>query len=220
MHTVLKRGRTSLKAATHWYDQSDTWPWVLGVLGVLADTVVVVAFLHAEPAPLEEPGLPLRGVPPPSLPTFSLVPFAVAGVILVAIYTLVAFAHRDWIVRAYHFVLIVIWLVFSFSWVYYKQGQESADQLTYPNFGHQLSKNEALYFTVGTLTTAGTGNLNARTHDARTAVILQMSLDVIVLVIGVAGLVRTNPRPAPARDTITPSPLADTTPAAQPPSGS
>jgi hypothetical protein len=68
------------------------------------------------------------------------------------------------------------------------EGNSCADPTS--AFGHHLSKNEALYFTVGTLTTAGTGNLSAQSHSARTTAIYQMTIDVLVLIIGIAGLVR------------------------------
>ena len=55
----------------------------------------------------------------------------------------------------------MVWLVFSFSLIYYKEGNELDKNVAFPAFGHALSKNEALYFTVGILTTAGTGNLSA-----------------------------------------------------------
>jgi hypothetical protein len=51
-------------------------------------------------------------------------------------------------------------------------------------------KERGAVLTVGTLTTAGTGNLSAQSHSARTTAIYQMTIDVLVLIIGIAGLVR------------------------------
>lgn len=57
------------------------------------------------------------------------------------------------------------------------------------NFNHPMSRLGALYFTLGTLTTAGTGNLSPLTDSARTFVSIQYVVDIIyaVIIIGIAG---------------------------------
>jgi hypothetical protein len=135
---------------------------------------------------------------PPSVPIALL---AGTGVILAASFLWVAFSYRRWILKAFILLCVTIWLVCTFSLIYYYDGNEQTlNYADYPAFGHALSKNEALYFTVGILTTAGTGDLSPKTDAARTAVTVQMTLDVLVLVIGIAGVVRARPKSAPASE--------------------
>ena len=57
-----------------------------------------------------------------------------------------------------------------------------------PNFTQQLNHLDAIYFTIGTLTTAGTGTISAVSQTARTLQSLQMVLDLglIVFAVGLA----------------------------------
>jgi ion channel len=176
-----------------WLNKYSNWLFWCA-FGVLLDGYVVYRFITASPPFLPGSVLPIQ-VFPDIPPSFPLAPLVVVGVVLALIYIWVAFARRSWILKAFHLILVVVWLVFSFSLIYYEDGNEQDPAyLDYPAFGHQLSQNEAVYFTVGILTTAGTGDLSPQTDAARTAVTFQMSLDVVVLVIGIAGVVRESRR--------------------------
>jgi hypothetical protein len=161
------------------------------VLGAIVDCLVVYKFIAARPPASFGPQLPIQRNYPDIPPSVSISLVIVGGILLAVAYICVAFAYNGWILKAFVFVLVVVWLVFTFSWIYDEDGNEPGLQPSeYPAFGSQLSKNEALYFTVGILTTAGAGDLSPKTDSARAAVIVQMSLGVIVLVSGVAGVVR------------------------------
>jgi bacteriorhodopsin len=75
-------------------------------------------------------------------------------------------------------------------------GQESGEKIarllallrgygTTSNFSVQLSHLDAIYFSVGTLTTAGTGNIVATSEIARGIQTIQMILDLILVVFAV-----------------------------------
>jgi hypothetical protein len=63
-------------------------------------------------------------------------------------------------------------LVQGFSGLYWSYG-------TAVNFSQALSKWDAVYFTLGTLTTAGTGNLWAKSEIAKQFVSLQLLVDLL-----------------------------------------
>jgi cadmium resistance protein CadD (predicted permease) len=83
---------------------------------------------------------------------------------------------------AAYFVLTVWLLVTLFSNLYW-------GYWTSRNFSQPLTHLDALYFTVGTLTTAGTGNISAVSQLGRGIQLLQMALDLIVFVFAIAMLV-------------------------------
>jgi len=194
----FKRAVAGIGAAFDWFSKPDIWPWSLVVSTVVVDYFVVREFITAEPPLPTPPELPLGGVlDSNSPPLFTLPVFLVASGVLAVAYIWIAFTRHHWILKASFFVSVLVWLVVSFSAIYWVAGNRvGQDNLDYPAFGHELSKNEALYFTVGTLATAGTGNLSAKSRVARTTAILQMTVDALVLVIGIAGLVRERRGPA------------------------
>jgi DNA-binding SARP family transcriptional activator len=199
MTALCRSGRQAdddRNAAVRWW--SEYWKWLVWCVAsmYLVGYYIVHLFIIAEP-PFPYPEMPLRGLVYSD--TFPLVRIAVIAVVLALIYLWVAFADRSWILKAFHLILVVVWLVFSFSLVYYEDGNTQASDGSFSAFGHPLSKNEALYFTVGILTTAGTGDLSPQSDPVREAVTVQMSLDVVVLVIGIAGVVRESPRAARPR---------------------
>lgn len=53
------------------------------------------------------------------------------------------------------------------------------------NFSIYLSRLDAVYFAVGTLTTAGTGNISATSDLARGLQTIQMALDLVLVVFAV-----------------------------------
>jgi hypothetical protein len=59
---------------------------------------------------------------------------------------------------------------------------------THDNFSHALTKLDAIYFAVGTLSTAGTGNISATSQQARLIQTTEMLLSMVVVlfVLGVA----------------------------------
>ena len=67
----------------------------------------------------------------------------------------------------------------TFSTLYWNYGLLS-------NFTEQLTRLDAIYFTIGTLTTAGTGTISAVSQTARTLQGLQMVLDLGLIVFAVA----------------------------------
>jgi hypothetical protein len=57
---------------------------------------------------------------------------------------------------------------------------------TFECFGHTIHRSDAIYFTIGTLTTAGTGKLTAESHACRSLATTQMVLDLALLAFGIA----------------------------------
>lgn len=70
-------------------------------------------------------------------------------------------------------------LIVTFSSLYWAYG-------TTGNFTERLTRLDAIYFTVGTLTTAGTGNISAISRIARGLQTLQMVLDIGFIVAAVS----------------------------------
>jgi hypothetical protein len=62
---------------------------------------------------------------------------------------------------------------------------------TFESFGHTIRRNDAIYFTIGTLTTAGTGKLTAESHACRNIASAQMVIDLALLGFGIAGVMVT-----------------------------
>ena len=73
-------------------------------------------------------------------------------------------------------------LLAVFSFVYWTHG-------TTVNFSQNLSHLDALYFAMGTFSTAGTGSVSAKSEWARGIQTLQMGFDVAFVAFGVALLV-------------------------------
>lgn len=69
-----------------------------------------------------------------------------------------------------------LWLVLLFTIVYWNIG-------TAKNFGQSLTHLDATYFTVGTLTTAGTGTISPRSQSARLLVTVQYAVDLVFLAV-------------------------------------
>lgn len=100
----------------------------------------------------------------------AIIPFAIA--IVIGTYLLIS------VTRFGNIVDILTMLLFSssvltatFSTLYWNYG-------TTGNFTEPLTRLDAVYFTVGTLTTAGTGNVSAISQIARGLQTLQMVLDI------------------------------------------
>ena len=70
-------------------------------------------------------------------------------------------------------------LIYLFSILYWGYGSAT-------NFSIQLTRLDAIYFAIGTLTTAGTGNISATSDLARGLQALQMGLDFMIVVFAVA----------------------------------
>ena len=129
--------------------------------------------------------------------------YAAIGFAYLIVYLWVVFDDRALHIKILYSVLVLTWLVCTFSRLYYYAAKDVSsafylphdehlsESQRYPGFGKPLSRLDAVYFTVGTLTTAGTGSLSARSAEARCIAISQMALDVGLLGFGVAGL--TNP---------------------------
>jgi voltage-gated potassium channel len=109
---------------------------------------------------------------------------SVALVVLLAIgmIALIAVEYRKWMVTPLGiYVDLTYYLVVFvgvFSAIYWSYG-------TARNFGMPLTHLDAVYFTIGTLSTAGTGNIVATSELARALQSLQMLLDLGFLLIAV-----------------------------------
>jgi hypothetical protein len=80
------------------------------------------------------------------------------------------------------FMSVFFFLVGNFSYVYWSYGSTA-------NFDVGLTRLDAIYFVIGTLTTAGTGNINATSELMRGIQALQMVLDVWLVVVALGVLV-------------------------------
>ena len=72
-------------------------------------------------------------------------------------------------------------LVADFAFIYWRSG-------TRANWGMPLSHIDALFLTIGTLTTAGTGGIGPHTEWARGMLTLQMTVDIVCVTL-ITGLV-------------------------------
>jgi hypothetical protein len=135
-----------------------------------------------------------------------IVGFAVGGPIVVTCYVVVAFSPLRFWPRILLSVAVVTVIVAMFSSYYYVYGNtvsprdfDLAQQhhklspAAYEGFGEPLTKVDAIYFTMGTLTTAGTGSLSAESEDIRVIAIIQMTLGVGLLTVGIAGFMKDRP---------------------------
>ena len=85
--------------------------------------------------------------------------------------------HRDPVARAVRAMAIVIpFFIAVFAWIYLTMSWSYPDAL-----GGQLTRTEALYFTVTVLSTVGFGDITPKTDVARIIVTIQMVLDLLVL---------------------------------------
>jgi hypothetical protein len=82
----------------------------------------------------------------------------------------------------YGLVYLVANLIVSFAFLYWQQG-------TARDFTHALTRVDAIYVAVGTLSTAGTGNIAAISEPARTIQIIQMILDLGLVLFAVSVVV-------------------------------
>jgi voltage-gated potassium channel len=69
-------------------------------------------------------------------------------------------------------------LVAEFAFLYFTYGSMA-------NFSTNLSRLDAIYFAIGTLSTAGTGNIAATSEVARGIQTVQMVLDLVLIVFAV-----------------------------------
>ena len=80
-------------------------------------------------------------------------------------------------------------IMISFSFLYWAYGQPG-------NFNIWLSHLDAVYFTLGTLTTAGTGNIVATSETTRAIQSIQMAVDLGFTLLAVGILVSRLPSSA------------------------
>jgi hypothetical protein len=85
-------------------------------------------------------------------------------------------------IAAVFFMSVFFFLVGNFSYVYWSYGSTA-------NFSVSLTRLDAIYFAIGTLTTAGTGNINATSELMRGIQALQMVLDLGLVVVALGVLV-------------------------------
>jgi len=91
-------------------------------------------------------------------------------------------------------------LLGGFSNLYYYAGQgvparylRSHKQPSAPAFrafGEPISKTDAFYFTLSTMTTAGTGSLTAKSEEMRLTASVQMLCDLALFGLGLAAVLR------------------------------
>jgi voltage-gated potassium channel len=159
---------------------------ILGLFRALATAVVLVVLYYL--LPLDH----VKDVP---------VTLAVGLVILLAV---IAWQLRAIVRAKYPAVRAVVALattvplfVLLFASVYFVMAQASP-----ANFGiHQLTRTDALYFTVTVFSTVGFGDITPLSQSARLVVTAQMMLDLLVLGLGIrvfVGAVQLGRRQAPA----------------------
>jgi hypothetical protein len=159
---------------------------ILGLFRALATAVVLVVLYYL--LPLDH----VKDVP---------VTLAVGLVILLAV---IAWQLRAIVRAKYPAVRAVVALastvplfVLLFASVYFVMAQASP-----ANFGiHQLTRTDALYFTVTVFSTVGFGDITPLSQGARLVVTAQMMLDLLVLGLGIrvfVGAVQLGRQQAPA----------------------
>jgi hypothetical protein len=167
--------RPNLKA---WFSARFHW-WCIGV-GVLAADYWTV--LWAE------------------LNNLGIVPLYVGsvGVVYIAAYVVVLRGKRSARVKVLHSMLVVALFVGAFSLAYFQAARDSPDCFGYAPVGREqkvapvrVEPADAFYFTVGTLTTAGTGSLTPASESCRLLASLQMVFGIVLIAIGVGGVAST-----------------------------
>lgn len=108
---------------------------------------------------------------------FAIVLYSTGGALNVLILVLMRKHQLPFL--ALQLVSTFVFLSLTFSLLYWGCG-------TTENFSASLSRLDAVYFAVGTLSTAGTGNLVATSELAREIQLIQMSIDTVLLVFAVA----------------------------------
>jgi hypothetical protein len=113
---------------------------------------------------------------------FSFTPVGIFITLFVAAYTIyftIRIARNakgfTWVSCAV-FLNAFLLLIVDFAGFYWRFG-------TAPNFNATLSRLDALYFTLGTLTTAGTGSITPESQLARGLVSIQMILDLMLVAV-------------------------------------
>jgi hypothetical protein len=101
--------------------------------------------------------------------------------VAIVILALVCYMRLRLVATGLLLVYVFSLLVQFFSYIYWSYG-------TQENFSRPLSHLDSVYFTIGTLTTAGTGSLNAISETSRGLQTVQMTIDVVLMVF-VVGLV-------------------------------
>jgi voltage-gated potassium channel len=92
--------------------------------------------------------------------------------------------HRRW--RTVQFAIVMVVMVtIGFAMIYLELGLSREDA-----FSERLSPVDALYLSLTTLTTTGFGDITAKSTSARLFVSLQMVLDLVVVAVVVARLLR------------------------------
>jgi len=122
------------------------------------------------------------------LPRVLVVLAALVVVIAVSIRYVV---HSEYpMLTVFHALAAVIgFALVSFASVY--------DLISYDNaaaFNESLSRTDALYFALTTMTTIGYGDVHARTEGARIVVMVQMVVDVVVIGVAVRALIQVAQR--------------------------
>jgi hypothetical protein len=104
-------------------------------------------------------------------------------VVLIGIVSLVALSRRSFSVARLTLSLanVILLTIGAFATLYWQSGTKS-------NFTVALTHLDAVYFALGTLSTAGTGSVSATSQTARLIVSAQMALDLVLLLFA-AGIV-------------------------------
>jgi voltage-gated potassium channel len=167
---------------------------VLGLLRALATAVVLVALYYL---------LPLDHV--------KSVPLALAGGLLILL-AVIAWQLRAIVRSKEPAVRAIVALagtvplfLLLFASVYFEMAQASPASFS----THQLTRTDALYFTVTTFSTVGYGDIAPASQSARLVVTAQMILDLLVLGLGIRAFVGAvqlgrQQRPAPTGPGIAP----------------
>lgn len=101
------------------------------------------------------------------------------GAITVCICAVIAvgLAKRSALLTGFALIITFPLLIGDFSLTYWNYGLK-------PSFSANLSHLDAVYFAIGTLSTAGTGSLTALSEAARGIQTAQMTLDLCLLLFG------------------------------------
>jgi hypothetical protein len=169
--------------------------WIVGVVWSLY--AALGTLITAEPGPYITP---IGGSDVPYI-----IGIGVGGFFVVTGYVVIVLNPLALWLRLLSSLAVVTLFVAVFSSVYYVYGnavsprdfgsaqQHKLPPTAYEGFGEPISKVDAIYFTVGTLTTAGTGSLNAKSEEIRIIAIIQMTLGVGLLTVGIAGFMKDRP---------------------------
>ncbi len=116
------------------------------------------------------------------VPTFTIAEYVIGALYNTGLIVLLVRRRQSLRIVAPMLVITASTLIVNFSYIYWSHG-------TAQNSDHPLTQLDAIFMAMGILSTAGTGDLVARSQWARGMQTLQMTVDILFVLLAVAVVV-------------------------------